>query len=78
MLIKNTHVVPVWAEDGVFTLEAEFLLHVKSEGDSTLCNQHLYLEMWRLFSADIRFDPNIPLPGSYDSLIPVRWSCRIS
>lgn len=52
MLIKNTHVVPArapsTAEDGVFVLEAEFLLHVKSEGDSTLCNQPLDLEMRRL------------------------------
>lgn len=60
MLIKNTHVVPAWApstaEDGMFTLEAESLLRVKSDGGSPSCSQHLYLEPRRLYSADIGFD----------------------
>lgn len=51
MLIKNTHVVPAWApstaEDGVFILEAEFMLHVKSERIQLFCNQRLDLEMWQ-------------------------------
>lgn len=83
MLIKNTHVVPACApsaaKETAFILEAEFLLHGKVGADSTLCNKRLCLEMWRLYLKDLCFDlfwvffffyPNIPLPGSYDSLIP--------
>lgn len=69
MLIKNTHVVPAWAPftAGRLYLGSRISALVKLEGDSTLCFQRLHSETWRLYSADFCFDPNIPLPGSYDS-----------